>query len=145
MIAVGVGECAYWALVVGFSWWSRTLMVCDTCPEGPGIVAQRTFAAIVFSGCLAVSVVALVIFVLNRRRPGIAALAAVQVIDLAVTLFVGVQFIGSGDWVTALEWMIGSGLVATLMLGLLYAFTRSSAATPGASTRIGKSPAPGGA
>ena len=136
--------CAFWAVVVGFSWAYRTFVFCMLpCPEGPQIVFARTLEAIGWSVWLAIDIIAFVIFMINRRQTGTAVLTAAELISLVLTAFVGQRFFSGNDPTIGREWFAGS-LIAVLTLVAIYVFSWFSEATPDAMPRSGQSRAPGG-
>jgi hypothetical protein len=129
VVLFAVAECAFWGLVTTIWWAFRDFVLCwMSCPDRPELIAQRTLEAAGFSILLGINLVALAIFGLNRWRHGRLVLSAVEGVDLAITLLVGLMFARSNDWTTALQWWSG-GLIAALTLGLLYVLSGSLAAT----------------
>jgi hypothetical protein len=118
--------CAWWGLVVALAWAFRDFLICwgSPCLDRPAIVAQRTWAAVALSIWLVINLVAIVIFVVNRRHLGTRVLGGVEVVGLVITLVVGGNFVAAGDPLTATQWWSGS-LIATAILGMLYLLNRA--------------------
>ena len=128
VIVFALVACAWWGLVVAFAWAFRDFFICwgGPCLNRPTILAQRTLAAIALSIWVVVNLIALVIFVGNRRRLGTRVLGGVEVVGLVITLVLGGNLAGANDLVTAAEWWSGS-VIAAATLGMLYFFSRQAA------------------
>lgn len=126
-ILFGLAECGFWALVTSIGWALRDFLPCGLsrypCLQEETVVARHTLAAIGFSVWLAVNVVALLIFLLNRRRPGAILLAGVQLVDVAITLVTGLMHFLQSGLPSGPDWWSGSAM-AIVTLILLYRLYR---------------------
>lgn len=144
VLVTALAGCIFWSLVVAFFWAFRDFVLCWTpveCAGRSSIIAARTSEAVALSVLLAINIIAFAFFMINRRRPGLFSLAAIQLVDLAVALLLSVPLALAGDWGTTLQGSSG-GVIAAVLLSLLYVFNRSLAATPDATPRSGQSAAP---
>jgi hypothetical protein len=113
-------------VVISFLWAFREFLICgEPCPSRPAVITARTQEAVAMTVWLAINLLALLVFLLNRRRIGLLVLGGVQVADVAITLGFGLILAMANDFSSGLAWWAGSPIAAVAVL-LLYLRARET-------------------
>jgi hypothetical protein len=112
-------QCLVWFVAAQLAWFVRHLLTSD-----PQVIAERTRAAVAWFVWCGVNVAGLLAFAIRRHRLTFWPVAAIQVANLSISVWIGFQQVSESCGDHGLEWLIPSGLAAVTLLVMYGAWRR---------------------
>jgi hypothetical protein len=112
-------QCLVWFVAAQLAWFVRHFLTSD-----PQVIAERTRAAVAWFVWCGVNVAGLLAFAIRRHRLTFWPVAAIQVANLGIAVWIGFQQVSQTCGDHGLEWLIPSGLAAVTLLVMYGAWRR---------------------
>ncbi|HVS06093.1 MAG TPA: hypothetical protein VHK65_07985 [Candidatus Dormibacteraeota bacterium] len=112
-------QCLFWFVAAEIAWAVRHFLTSD-----PQVIAERTRAAVAWFVWCGVNFAGLLAFAIRRHRISFWLVAAIQVANLGIAVWIGFQQVSQTCGDHGLEWLIPIGLAAVTLLVMYGAWRR---------------------